>query len=123
MKVMPVRYVPDVDTARRFYETLGLKVETTIRVPAGRRGGWAELLAEGEGSGIALHYATAENPDGVEFSFEAGEPLETVAERLTGAGYPLATAIVDQSYGRSFTVLDPGGLEVTINEYDRELYT
>lgn len=123
MMVLPVRYVPDVDAARRFYETLGLTATTTIRVPEGRRGGWAELSAQGQGSGIALHYATEERPDGIDLSFEASEPLEAVAERLEAAGYPLATAIVDQSYGRSFTVLDPGGLEVTVNEYDRSLYT
>lgn len=140
MKPMPIRYVRDMDAARRFYEALGLTLDFVSRPPRRGPSAWAEL--RGDGGGLALHHAPPEaepsdarpsearlseaqphdtRPPGVELSFEADEPLEQVVERLLGAGYEPATAIVDESFGRSFTVRDPEGLLIQVNELDREL--
>lgn len=121
MKLMPIRYVRDMDAARRFYEALGLTHEFTSRKP--RHGGpsvWTEL--SGEAGGLALHYVTEDSHEaGAELSFEAGEPLENVVDRLRAAGYELATEITDESFGRSFRVRDPEGLLIQVNENDNEL--
>jgi catechol 2,3-dioxygenase-like lactoylglutathione lyase family enzyme len=121
VKPMPIRYVRDMGAARTFYEALGLTLDFISRKP--RRGPspvWAEL--SGSGGGLALHYI----PDnatvaGTALGFEADEPLEDVVERLRAAGYEPASGIVDESFGRSFTVHDPEGLLIQINETDYEL--
>lgn len=121
MKPMPIRYVRDMDGARKFYETLGLRLDFISRKP--RRGPspvWAEL--SGSGGGLALHYI----PDNATMApaglgFEAEEPLEDVVERLRAAGYEPASEIVDESFGRSFTIRDPEGMLIQINETDYEL--
>jgi predicted enzyme related to lactoylglutathione lyase len=120
MRAMPIRYVRDMAGARRFYEALGLSHDFTSR--RNRRGHsvWTELLAET--GGLALHHMPAgEDCPDVELSFESDEPLEDVAGRLRAAGYELATEIVDESFGRSFTVRDPEGLLIQVNENDHEL--
>ena len=121
MKPMPIRYVRDMDAARTFYEALGLTLDFISRKP--RRGPspvWAEL--SGSGGGLALHYVP-DNPTtaAVELGFEADEPLEGVVERLRAAGHEPASEIVDESFGRSFTIHDPEGLLIQINETDHEL--
>lgn len=120
MTPMPIRYVRDVAAAARFYQALGLR--PGYRQPAPRRGPtqWVELRG-GEGT-LALHQAgpAGEGPP-VELAFEAGEPLEPVVARLRAAGFEPATAIVDESFGRSFTVHDPEGLLIQVNEHDRDL--
>jgi catechol 2,3-dioxygenase-like lactoylglutathione lyase family enzyme len=118
MKVMPIRYVADVAAATRFYAALGL-----IQGDSSRSGNWTEL--SGSGGMLALHAArTAEQdtPGRVELSFEAEEPLEVLAGRLTAAGFE-PEAIVDENFGRSLRVIDPDGVLVQVNEHDRELYT
>ena len=118
---MPIRYVRDMDQARKFYETLGLTLDFMSRKP--RRGPspvWAEL--SGSGGGLGLHYVPGNaTAAGVELGFEADEPLEDVVERLRAAGYEPASEIVDESFGRSFTIHDPEGLLLQINENDHEL--
>jgi catechol 2,3-dioxygenase-like lactoylglutathione lyase family enzyme len=121
MTPMPIRYVHDMAAAARFYQTLGLR--PGYRQPAPRRGPtqWVELRG-GEGGTLALHHAgAAAGFPQVELAFEADEPLEAVVERLRAAGFEPATAIVDESYGRSFTVHDPEGLLIQVNEHDRDL--
>jgi predicted enzyme related to lactoylglutathione lyase len=121
VKPMPIRYVRDMDQARKFYEAIGLTLDFMSRKP--RRGPspvWAEL--SGTGGGLALHYI----PDDATMSatslgFESDEPLEDVVERLRAAGYEPASEIVDESFGRSFTIHDPEGLLLQINENDHEL--
>lgn len=120
MTPMPIRYVHDVDAARRFYEALGLRLDFASRPP--RRGPtmWVEL--GGERGALALHHAPpGSQPSPVELAFVAGEPLEKVVERLRGQGYEPATAIVDEAFGRSFTVRDPEGLLIQVNEHDQDL--
>ena len=143
MRPLPIRYVRDLPAAQRFYEALGLDVDFAGRAP--RQGGtrWVELVGSARAV-MALHYPDdadapiadeavvaepadpghAAAPSGglaVELAFEAEEPLEEVVARLRAAGFEPATAIVDESHGRSFTVRDPEGLRIQVNEHDRAL--
>ncbi len=126
MRVMAIRYVRDVDGARRFYQALGLTIEFASRRP--RKGGpsvWTELAGSGTGSGpganLALHQWDEEPIGGIQLSFQADEPLEQVVDRLRQSGYEPATEIVDEAFGRSFTICDPEGLLIQINENDYDL--
>jgi len=114
MKVMPIRYVRDIDASIRFYQALGLPV--TARQ---RRGGWVELT--GSAGVLALH----ESPTGgaAELALLCDESLEDVVGRLQAAGFPAAEVILDEAYGRSLRVTDPDGVSVQINENEAELYT
>ncbi|TCP57516.1 glyoxalase/bleomycin resistance protein/dioxygenase superfamily protein [Tamaricihabitans halophyticus] len=121
MKPVAIRYVRDMATARDFYAALGLDLDFASRPNRSGHPAWVELA--GTGSGLALHGLPADDPKqaAVELCFEADEPLERVVERLRAAGYAAESAIVDESFGRSFTVRDPEGLLIQINEQDREL--
>ena len=122
MRVMAIRYVRDVEGARRFYQTLGLTLEFASRPP--RRGGppvWTELAGSGAGANLALHHWDSERASDVSLCFQADDPLEQVVERLRAEGYEPATEIVDESFGRSFTIRDPEGLLMQINENDYDL--
>jgi catechol 2,3-dioxygenase-like lactoylglutathione lyase family enzyme len=115
VKITPIRYTADVAACARFYGALGLDLDAISRP-----GAWAELPAA---SGmLALHKASGEDIGRCELAFEADEPLESVVDRLTAAGYP-TQSIVDESFGRSVRVQDPDGVWVQVNENDRELYT
>jgi catechol 2,3-dioxygenase-like lactoylglutathione lyase family enzyme len=120
MRVMAIRYVRDVESARRFYQALGLTLEFASRRP--RRGGssvWTELGGSG-GANLALHQWDEDRAD-VQLTFQADEPLEQVVDRLRQAGYEPATEIVDEAFGRSFGIRDPEGLLIYINENDYDL--
>lgn len=142
---MPIRYVHDLPAAQRFYEALGLRVDFAGRASRRGRTRWVELVGAG-GAAMALH--AADDPDAladdptpdaapadaeqavslrgeppVELAFEAVERLEEVVGRLRAAGFEPATAIVDESFGRSFRVRDAEGLELQINEHDRVLHS
>ncbi|MDQ3717014.1 MAG: VOC family protein [Actinomycetota bacterium] len=114
MKVMPIRFVRDIDAATRFYEALGLRTTATQR-----SGGWLELTADG---GILALHRAADEAESTELSLLASEPLEQVVGRLTRAGFEAGT-ILDESFGRSMRVTDPEGVSVQINEHDTDLYT
>jgi catechol 2,3-dioxygenase-like lactoylglutathione lyase family enzyme len=121
MRVMAIRYVRDVESARRFYQTLGLTLDFASRRP--RRGGpsvWTELSGSGRGANLALHQWDDDGAD-VQLSFQADEPLEQVVAKLRQGGYEPATEIVDEAFGRSFTIRDPEGLLIQINENDYDL--
>jgi catechol 2,3-dioxygenase-like lactoylglutathione lyase family enzyme len=122
MRVMAIRYVRDVESAQRFYQALGLTLEFTSRRP--RRGGssvWTELAGSGAGGNLALHHWDGDPAGGMELCFQADEPLELVVDRLRRSGYEPATEIVDEAFGRSFTIRDPEGLVIQINENDYDL--
>jgi catechol 2,3-dioxygenase-like lactoylglutathione lyase family enzyme len=122
MRVMAIRYVRDVEAARRFYEALGLTLDFVSRRP--RRGGqstWTELAGSGSQANLALHQWDDVPAREVELAFQADGPLEQVVERLRAAGYEPVTEIVDEAYGRSFTIEDPEGLMIQINENDYDL--
>jgi catechol 2,3-dioxygenase-like lactoylglutathione lyase family enzyme len=118
MKVMPIRYVADMAASARFYEALGLKASDESR-----SGNWAELTASAGLLGLhATRTSSQDNPGRIELAFEADEPLEEVAARLTVAGYE-PEPIVDEAFGRSLGVADPDGVWVQVNEHDKDLYT
>jgi catechol 2,3-dioxygenase-like lactoylglutathione lyase family enzyme len=111
MKVMPIRFVHDVQASRQFYEALGLAAS----------GGppndyWQEL--SGSGGVLALHHATDDGRD-VELSLVTDEPLEAVVTRLDGYGIPHGD-IADEQFGRSLRVTDPDGAVIQINEHGGE---
>ena len=114
MRVLPIRYCADVEASIRFYRTLGLELGS-----ATRPGSWVELPAA---AGILALHTTTEHAGYCELAFEADEPLEAVAARLTEAGYE-PEPIIDESFGRSLRIRDPDGVYVQINENDRALYT
>jgi catechol 2,3-dioxygenase-like lactoylglutathione lyase family enzyme len=114
MRVLPIRYCADVEASTRFYRALGLELGSATRT-----GGWVELPAAA--GALALHRAGADAGE-CELAFEADEPLEAVAARLTAAGYR-PEPILDEAYGRSLRVTDPDGVPVQVNENDRTLYT
>jgi catechol 2,3-dioxygenase-like lactoylglutathione lyase family enzyme len=122
MRPMTIRYVKDMEAARRFYLALGLTHDFTSRKPRRGPSVWTEL-AGASGTGLALHYAPEGSGIGksAELCFQSEEPLEDVVERLRAAGYEPDTDIVDESFGRSFTIRDPEGLLIAVNENDYEL--
>ncbi|WP_037320148.1 VOC family protein [Amycolatopsis orientalis] len=115
MRVMPIRYSPDVAAMTRFYQVLGLRVGSVSRP-----GGWIEMPAEG--GMLALHRSSGEEAGRCELAFEVGEPLEDIAERLRAAGFEPEPP-VDEGFGFSMRVQDPDGVWVQLNLYDRDLYT
>lgn len=120
MKPMPIRYVHDMDAARAFYEALGLSLHVAQRPP--KSGGpthWMELA--GSGGTMALHYVHESTSHQIELAFDSDEPLEDVIKRLREAGFEATTEITDEAHGRSFTVRDPEGLLMQINEHDHGL--
>jgi catechol 2,3-dioxygenase-like lactoylglutathione lyase family enzyme len=123
MRPMTIRYVKDMDAARRFYLALGLTHDFTSRKPRRGPSVWTELAGT-PGAGLALHYAPEGSGIGTttaELCFQAEEPLEDVVERLRAAGYEPETDIADESFGRSFTIRDPEGLLIQVSENDYEL--
>jgi catechol 2,3-dioxygenase-like lactoylglutathione lyase family enzyme len=123
MRPMTIRYVHDMDAARRFYETLGLTHDFTSRKPRRGPSVWTELTGT-PGPGLALHYAQEGSwlaGHSAELCFQSEEPLEDVVGRLQAAGYEPETEITDESFGRSFTIRDPEGLLIQVNENDYEL--
>lgn len=115
MRVMPIRYSPDVEAMTRFYRVLGLAAG-----PVSRPGGWVELPAGG--GLLAVHSSAGEDAGRCELAFETDERLEDVAARLRAAGFEPGP-VLDEGFGHSLRVRDPDGVWVQINAYDRSLYT
>jgi hypothetical protein len=119
MRVRPIHFVPDVETAARFYEALGLAVEMRART-----GTWIELKAGG--GELALHDAASaadgEGRRGLVAGFVTDEPLELVERRLRAAGFPPEGDIVDQEWGRSLYVRAPDGTLLQVDAQDPGLY-
>lgn len=115
---LPVVYVTDIYRSREFYERLGLRART-----ADRSGRWIEL-ADGDG-GVALHVAHAtqrHEPAHVELTFEVGDALDGLRERLVNSGDDVLPEIEDDSFGRVLVVHDPDGLPIQLTERDPELF-
>ena len=119
MKVMPIRYVADVEACERFYDVLGLDVARRGRTP-----GWSEMA--GAGGLVGLHSAAGgeppRSPGTVELVLVTDEPLEAVEQRLDAAGYD-HEPIADEAFGRFLQVVDPDGLVLQVQEHDPSLYT
>ena len=115
MKLVPIRYVKDVDTTVEFYRALGLDIGS-----ATRSGRWVELPAP---SGmLAVHRADGAEIGRCELAFESDEPLGDVAARITAAGFEVGP-VIDENFGQSLRMCDPDGVWVQINRLDRDLYT
>lgn len=117
MKLTPIRFVRNVEAATRFYSTLGLEEN-----PAATSGTWADL--RGDGGGLGLHIArqatTHKDSAAVALQFTTDGSLELTANRLRAAGYA-PSEILDETFGRYFTVEDPDGYLVQVNEADEDL--
>jgi catechol 2,3-dioxygenase-like lactoylglutathione lyase family enzyme len=119
MKVMPIRFVADVEECERFYAALGLDADRRGRTP-----GWSEMA--GRGGLVGLHSAQGGDPPRpagtVELALVTDEPLEEVARRLSASGYDYEP-IADEAFGRFLQVVDPDGLVLQVQEHDPSLYT
>lgn len=119
MRILAIRYTQLSAEMTSFYGALGLSLDVRSRT-----GDWVELGTI-DGS-LALHTANPLDPShpagSVEVAFESDEPLETIRARLDAAGFG-GGVIVDESHGRSLQVIDPEGVALQINEFDRELFT
>lgn len=117
MKITPIRYVRDIERSNHFYTLLGL----TERAEA-TSGTWAELHADGGRLGLHIAGSPGSHLDAgsVSLQFTSDEALEPVARRLAAAGFE-TSAIIDETFGRFFTVSDPDGYLLQVNEADEEL--
>lgn len=117
MRITPIRYVRDIQTSNRFYALLGLAEKD-----AATSGTWAELRANGGGLGLHIAAAPTSHSDAgaVSLQFTSDEKLEPLAGRLASAGFE-PSVIMDETFGRYFTVADPDGYVLQINEADEEL--
>lgn len=117
MRITPIRYVRDIEKSNRFYAMLGLTEQA-----AATSGTWAEL--HGEGGGLGLHIAATPSnhldAGAVSLQFTSDEKLEPLADCLAAAGF-VPSAIMDETFGRYFTVADPDGYLLQVNEADEEL--
>jgi hypothetical protein len=118
VKIIAIRYSTGSLALVSFYRALGFPVDVQSRT-----GDWIELASSS--AAIAVHTIRPDEPDHasgtVELAFEADEQLEEVRARLGRAGFSSAV-IVDESHGRSLRIIDPEGVLVQVNEFDRELY-
>lgn len=114
VSVQPIWFQDDVEEAREILTALGLRADI-----AADRGGWVEMRAAGGGT-VGVHSASARSEGsgaGIGLSFLAEGDLETLAERLTDAGFP--ASVVDESYARTIRIGDP---DVWINGAQDDLY-
>lgn len=116
MKVTPIRFVRNIELANKFYSALGLNENA-----AATSGTWADL--RGTGGQLGLHIArvgtTQSDAGAVALQFSTEEKLELTASRLRDAGYA-PSDIMDETFGRYFTVEDPDGYRLQVNEMDAE---
>lgn len=115
MKIAPIRFVKNIEAALHFYSALGLAENA-----AATSGTWAEMPCSGGLLGLHIAQASSADAAAVSLQFAADERLEAVVARLETAGFR-PSAIVDETFGRFFTVEDPDGLLVQVNEMDEEL--
>lgn len=114
LTILPIRYVADVGTTRKFYADLGLRPDPNSALDV-----WAQLNADAGALGI--HDAAASKgrqPGTVELGFATDERLEDIADRLTAEGYH--PQIMEENFGRSLRVTDPDGIVVQLQEIDIE---
>lgn len=112
MRLLPVIFVGNTEASIHFYSTLGLDLGFRTDL-----GDWAELRASG--GTLALHSLssadTTHEAKAIDLCFEADQPLEITAERLSVAGFSPGK-IVDEDFGRSLRTMDPDGRKIQINE-------
>jgi len=101
-------FVSDMPRSIAFYrDTLGLLLK--FESPH-----WSEFA--NEGSTIALHPASAENPAGTcQLGFSLEEGLDALHEKLTAQGVKVVMAPRDEQFGlRQAVYADPDGLRFTL---------
>lgn len=105
MQLQPIVYVSDMTQSVEWFRQL------LAAAPTVESGHWS-TFAVGDGT-LALHLTDDVGPLGsVELSLVAEVPLEDVASRFSPI--PL---IDEQPFGRSFTVVDPDGTKIQVNEH------
>lgn len=110
---MPILFVRDVKASLGLFKLLGLRLRARSR-----NGRWAEL--ESRSGALALHAADSKEEQRVEMTFESLGPLEPLVAALKAGGHAVGD-VVDEGFGRSVAVTDPNGLELRIDEHEREL--
>ncbi len=105
MELQPIVYVTDMTASTAWYGAL-LDAE-----PAMASEHWTTF--DCDGATLALHLSDeAATPGSVELSLVAAAPLEAAHGRVSDA-----TEIIEQPFGRSFTVTDPDGTVIQVNEH------
>lgn len=105
MHLQPIVYVTDMAASLAWYEAL------LASKPAMVSEHWSTF--DCDGATLALHLTDESLAAGsVELSLVANTPLEAAHGRVSGA-----TEIIEQPFGRSFTVTDPDGTVLQINEH------
>lgn len=141
---MPIMYTNFFDDAVDFYQRLGFQLTARDRVSK-----WAELRMgdmllgiheapvsdatgghdhAGDPAQLTHLPETARNkarqPPPITLSFDCQDVLENVLLYLVDRRiYLLGAPIVDEAYGRSYSIRDPDGREIELVERDRDLYT
>ncbi len=113
LRVTPIRFTDPAGPYASFLAALGLR-------PAGEPNPYyLNFLADAGAQGqVGLHYVASHTlpvaggpgSAAVQLNFESAEPLDQLAARLTGAGFP--AEIVTEEFGSSLVVTDPDGQQV-----------
>jgi hypothetical protein len=116
LSVMPVRFAQPAERMTAFLEAVGLSARPTGS--ADQNGPDNFAVHGGESGLIALHPPLKEmriiaGPGAVQLGFETMEPLDELADRLTGAGHRDAT-LRTGGFGEALYVTDPDGQQVVI---------
>ncbi len=118
MKLQPIVYVTDMDSAVEFYTALGLQLS-----PRGKSEMWTPLH-DSHGAVMALHNTSElpANPSNhISVSFVTDDSLESLVKTCQEKGIQLYQEIADEVFGRSIIVHAPDNLLIQINEYDKSL--
>lgn len=107
LQAQPLIRVPDVLAAAEVIRAIGLR--ETVRSDRGRT---AEF--EADSGSFLLHIGEP----GAEFSMQVGD-ADALAARAEAAGIP--AEIIDEAYGRTIFITDPGAGRLWINETQTDL--
>lgn len=112
MQLQPIIYTTDMERAVAWYSRVldahpGYSSDVWTSIPVG-------------GATLGIHLVD-DRPDGsnVALSLVTDEALDSLAERLAGAGIEIERPIQDEPFGRSLVVRDPDGSPIQINEHHR----
>lgn len=111
LAMLPLWYADDLTEPRAILEVIGLRPRI-----ASDAGTWIDFTADGGGL-VALHHGTGGR---VELSLEYRGDLDTLAERLTAAGFD--ASVTDEAYNRTLRSITPDGDELWINQVMDDLY-
>lgn len=118
IRVAPIRFAENVRECAEFYALLGLTEDTTQTSD-----NWSTLDAPG--GAVNIHIAEKHGSHSnagtvsLQFAVDEGE-LNDLHQKLSQAGHTPAP-VVDETFGRFFTVTDPDGYEITVFETPDEL--